>query len=293
LLDSSAFQIAAVVTQPDRPKGRDLRLAPSPVKQLAIEADLPVLQPERARDPAFTSRIAELHPDLIAVAAYGQILPKALLDIPPHGCLNVHTSLLPRYRGAAPIQWAILNDDPETGVTIMKMDEGMDTGAIVSVEKTPITSADNSQTLHDRLATIGAELLAKTIPAYVSGAISPHAQSVQGVMLAPKIKKSDGAIDWKQSVRHIWNRVRGLVPWPGAYTHLSLPHLTMIKIWHAEPTDHSGPAGQILEANTSGILVGCGTGTLRILELQRENARRLTAAQFLAGHPLTAGERFV
>ena len=187
-----------------------------------------------------------------------------------------------------------LTTDPETGVTIMKMDEGMDTGATVSVEKTPITSADNSQTLHDRLATLGAELLARTIPAYTSGAISPRPQPLEGVVPAPKIKKSDGVIDWKQPARHIWNRVRGLVPWPGAYTHLpAQPHPTALKIWRAEPADHSGPPGQILEANNSGIIVGCGTATLRILELQRENARRLTAAQFLAGHPLTPGQSLV
>ena len=293
LLDSSSFQIAAVVTQPDRPKGRDLRLTASPVKDLAIKAGLPVFQPERARDPVFISTIRDLRPDLIAVAAYGQILPKALLDIPVHGCVNVHTSLLPRYRGAAPIQWAILNDDPETGVTIMKMDEGMDTGGIVSAEKTAITPADDARTLHDRLGQIGADLLIRTIPAYTSGAVFPRAQPVDGVVLARKIKTSDGEIDWHQSARSIWNRVRGLVPWPGAYTRVAtLPHPTVLKIWQAEPTSHSGSPGEILEAKNSGVLVGCGTGALRILELQRENARRLPASQFLSGYPLTPGERF-
>src|SRR5579862_4544738 len=170
LIDLPFLRITAVVTQPDRPKGRDLRLTPSPVKELALQCGIPVLQPERARDPAFIEQLRQLQPKLIVVAAYGQILPKAILDIPLHGCLNVHTSLLPRYRGAAPIQWAILDDDPETGVTIMKMDEGMDTGGIVSTEKTPINASDNAQTLYDRLAMLGASLLTKTIPDYVSGA---------------------------------------------------------------------------------------------------------------------------
>jgi methionyl-tRNA formyltransferase len=291
LLDSADFKLAAVVTQPDRPKGRDLRLTASPVKELAIQSGLPVLQPERAREAGFISQIRELQPDLIVVAAYGQILSKALLEIPPHGCLNVHTSLLPRYRGAAPIQWAILSGDTETGVTIMKMDEGMDTGPIVAMEKTAIAESDNAQTLHDRLATIGAELLVRTIPAYTSGAISPRPQPADGVVLAPKIKKSGGQIDWNQPARTVWNQVRGLVPWPGAYTHLSTEPGAVLKIWRAEPATPSGQPGQIVEANKSGIVVACGTGSIRVLELQRENARRLSAAQFLAGHPLPAGMR--
>src|ERR1051325_11899099 len=166
LLQEKSFHVVAAVTQPDQPKGRELKLQPSAVKELALEHSLPALQPERARDPQFIDEIRRLAPDLIVVAAYGQILPQALLDVPKFGCLNVHTSLLPKYRGAAPIQWAILNGDSETGVTIMKMDEGMDTGAIVAMEKTPISEQDNAQTLHDRLATTGADLLIKTIPAY-------------------------------------------------------------------------------------------------------------------------------
>jgi methionyl-tRNA formyltransferase len=201
----------------------------------------------------------------------------------------VHTSLLPRYRGAAPIQWAILNGDPETGVTIMKMDEGMDTGPILAMETTAINETDTAQTLHDRLAAIGANLLVKTIPAYIAGTILSHPQPAEGVVMAPKIKKSDGEIDWSQSAVAIWNRVRGLVPWPGAYTHLPTEPRTVIKIWLAEFASPSGSPGEILEAGQSGILVACGSGSLRILELQRESARRLTAAQFLAGHQLTQG----
>jgi methionyl-tRNA formyltransferase len=290
LLSSSALEVIGVATQPDKPKGRDLRLTPSPVKELALERGLPVLQPARARDPAFISQLQQYRPDLIVVAAYGQILPRVVLEIPPHGCLNVHTSLLPRYRGAAPIQWAILNGDAETGVTIMKMDEGMDTGAILSQKKTAITANDNAQTLHDRLAKLGAELLLQTIPKYVGGEIVPQPQSSAGVVLAPKIKKQDGMIDWAQPATSIWNRVRALVPWPGAFTYLPTQPSQMLKIWAAGPGDQSGTPGQILEAGMSAIIVGCGTGCLRILELQRENARRLTAAQFLAGCPLAPGQ---
>jgi methionyl-tRNA formyltransferase len=226
------------------------------------------------------------------------------LDLPRFGCLNVHTSLLPKYRGAAPIQWAILNGDAESGVTIMKMDVGMDTGAMVSQEKTPIHPEDNAQTLHDRLAQLGAELLVKTIPGYVSGKIQPQPQPVEGVSHAPKIKKQDGRIDWTQPACVVWNRVRGLVPWPGAFTLLptrksadekelvettSAPNL--LKIWEAEVVESSGSPGEILQADKSGMVIGCGTGALRVLILQREGGRRLNAPEFLAGHPLQVGEK--
>src|SRR5881396_1122105 len=180
LVESPGFSVAAVVTQPDRPKGRDLHPQPSPVKVLAAGMPLPVLQPERARHEKFVQTLGELQPDLIVVAAYGQILPGALLEIPRFGCLNVHASLLPKYRGAAPIQWAILNDEAETGVTIMKMDAGLDTGAILSQEKTPIGPEDTSETLHDRLSDIGARLLVRTIPDYVAGAVDSKPQPAEG-----------------------------------------------------------------------------------------------------------------
>jgi len=293
------FEIAAVVTQPDRPKGRDLKLLPPPVKVLALELGLPVLQPEKARHESFLTELRAYAPDLIAVAAFGQILPPSILDLPPHGCLNVHTSLLPRYRGAAPIQWAILNDDPETGVTIMKMDVGLDTGAILTTEATPIADTDTSQTLHDRLASLGAALLVQTIPGYVAGAIQPMPQPAGGVAYAHKIKKQDGLIDWTQPARNIWNRVRGLIPWPGAFTHLpsagkstppTQPHL--LKIWQAEVATGSGAPGEILSAGKSGIMVACGSGSLRILQLQREGGKRLAPGDFLTGHPLQPGERW-
>jgi methionyl-tRNA formyltransferase len=292
LLASPEFQLAAVVTQPDQPKGRGLKLQPSPVKEVAQQANLTVLQPQRAREGDFIQHLTALQPELIAVAAYGQILPKAILDLPRFGCLNVHTSLLPKYRGAAPIQHAILNGEPETGVTIMKMDVGLDTGDILTQERTPIAASDNSQTLHDRLANLGAGLLVRTIPQYVSGAVQPRPQPAEGVTHAPKIKKMDGEIDWTQPARVIWNRVRALVPWPGAFTHLpAQPQPQLLKIWEAEPVERSGEAGSVLEADKHEIIIGCGSGALRVLVLQREGGRRMSAAEFLAGHPLVAGKK--
>ncbi len=289
---TEGMEVLAVVTQPDRPKGRDLQLQPSPVKILALEEKLSVLQPERARHPEFISQIRELAPDLIAVAAYGQILPKELLEAPRFGCINVHTSLLPKYRGAGPIQWAILNDEAETGVTIMKMDVGLDTGDILSQERTPITVEDTAETLHDRLARMGADLLMRTIPEYVSGRIEPTPQAAERASYAPKIKKQDGLIDWTQPTRVIWNRVRGLVPWPGAFTFLrgeGSAHL--LKIWAVEPVEASGAAGEVLKADKNGIVVACAQGAVRITELQMEGGKRLKAGPFLAGHHLAAGEK--
>lgn len=286
------YQVVAVVTQPDRPKGRDLKLQPSPVKELALRANLPVLQPERARAEDFLAELRARQPDLIAVAAYGQILPQSILDLPRFGCLNVHTSLLPKYRGAAPIQWAMLNDEAETGVTIMKMNAGLDTGDILAQEKTGIVPGDNAETLHDRLAGLGARLLVATIPDYVAGRIQPRPQPAEGASYAPKIKKQDGQIDWRQPARAIWNRIRGLTPWPGAFTSLpAQPQPHLLKLWQAEIVAAAGSPGEILAADKAGILIGCGKEAVRVLMLQREGGRRLAAGAFLAGHPLTAGQR--
>ncbi len=284
------FSVLAVVTQPDRPKGRDLKLQPSPVKQLALRAQLPVLQPERARNENFIHELRQLQPDLIVVTAYGQILPPAILDLPRFGCLNVHTSLLPKYRGAAPIQWAILDGEPETGVTIMKMDAGLDTGDILTQQTTPILPEDNSQTLHDRLATIGATLLIPTIRDFIAGAITLRSQPSEGATIARKISREDGRLDWTQPARQLANRIRAFTPWPGAFTHLP-PQNALLKIWQAQSTDASGPPGTILSANKSGLVVACAEQSLRITQLQREGGRRLTAAEFLTGHHLKPGEK--
>ena len=291
------FNVLAVVTQPDKPKGRDLKLLPTPVKVVAQKLQLPVLQPLKARDPEFINQIRALQPDLMVVVAYGQILPAALLEVPPHGCLNVHTSLLPKYRGAAPIQWAIADGNAETGVTIMRMDAGLDTGPILTTRITPILPTDDSQVLHDRLAQLGAELLVETIPGYVSGAILPQPQPAVGMTYAAKIKKEDGQIRWEQPATLISSRLRAFTPWPGAFTHLPAePKPLLVKVWKAEPLETKPPSaapGQIISADKTGITVACGTGSLRILELQREGGKRLAPGPFLAGCPLQSGQHFL
>jgi methionyl-tRNA formyltransferase len=291
LADCNRFEIVGVVTQPDRPKGRDLKLTPSPVKELALQRRLQVLQPEKARDPKFIESLRDLRPDLICVTAFGQILPQSVLELPGFGCLNVHTSLLPKFRGAAPIQWAILNGDADTGVTIMKMDVGLDTGPILAQEATPISPQDDAESLHRRLAGLGAQLLVSTIPRYLDGQIQPGPQPVAGVSYARKILKQDGLMDWKKPARELWNQVRGLVPWPGAFTRLPGNTGVTLKIWRAEIVDATAAPGEILRADSSGVVVGCGESALGVLLLQREGARRLTPQQFLTGCPLRAGQR--
>lgn len=293
LLQMPEANVAAVVTQPDQPKGRGLKLQPSPVKEIGLEEHLPVLQPQRARDESFIDELRRLEPDLIAVAAYGQILPKSILDLPRFGCINVHASLLPKYRGAAPIQWAILNGEAETGVTIMKMDAGMDSGDILTQERTPIERGDNAQTLHDRLGRMGADLLVRTIPDYVAGRLRPVPQPTAGICYAPKIKKHDGHIDWSQPALAVWNRVRAMAPWPGAYGHWTvLSQSCLVKIWAAEVVEASGEPGRVLRAGKDGIVIGCGTAALRVLILQREGGRRMNAQEFLSGHDLRPGQKF-
>jgi len=291
LVQSDRFQILAVVCQPDQPQGRGLKLQAPPAKRIALREKIAILQPARASDENFIHELRALQPDLIIVTAYGQILPQSILDLPRHGCLNVHASLLPHYRGAAPIQWAILGGETETGVTIMKMDANLDTGDILTQEKTPIFPADDAPTLHERLGRMGAALLLKTIPEWVAGNVRPRPQPFEGVSYAPKIRKQDGRIDWNQPAEAVRNRVRAMVPWPGAFTFLPAeprPHL--LKIWKAETIAQSGFPGQVLSADKNGIVVGCGVGGLRVVSLQREGGRRLSAAEFLAGHPLEPGQ---
>ena len=293
LLRVPKFQIVAVVTQPDRPKGRDLKLQPSPVKQLAFEAGLSVLQPEKARDEKFIAELRVLQPEVIAVAAFGQILPKAILDLPRFGCLNVHTSLLPKYRGASPIQSAILNGDETTGVTIMQMDVGLDTGDMLMQNTTPIRDEDNAATLHDRLAEMGAELLVETIHGLVAGELHGYKQDAALATHVSKIRKEDGNIVWSQPARAIWNRIRAFTPWPGAFTYLpALPKPLLLKIWEAELVSTRGVAGEVLSADKSGIVIGCGEDALRVTILQREGGRRMSAQEFLAGNQLPPGTKF-
>jgi methionyl-tRNA formyltransferase len=293
LLRESLFKIVAVVTQPDRPKGRELKLTPSPVKEIALRSGLPVLQPQKARDEQFVVELKSFQPELIAVAAFGQILPKAVLDLPKHGCINLHTSLLPKYRGAAPIQWAIANGETVTGVTIMRMDVSMDTGDILTQCITSIRTEDNAATLHDRLTQLGAKLLVETIPNYVVGKIQPQPQDHAVATLAPKIQKEDGQIDWRLPAKVVWNRMRAFNPWPGAFTFLpGQPNPRLLKVWKAEPISAGeNESGHLLCPDPDGLVVACGEGALKIFELQLEGGRRMTAREFLLGHALQPGQR--
>jgi methionyl-tRNA formyltransferase len=292
LLAAGSCEIAAVVTQPDRPKGRDLKPQPPPVKITAEKAGLRILQPESAREAAFVSELAALRADVIIVAAYGQILRQAALDLPRLGCLNVHASLLPKYRGAAPIQWAILDNEPLTGVTIMKMDAGLDTGGILARRAIPIDPDETAAGLHHRLAVLGGELLVATLPAYAAGAIIPQPQEHAAATYARKITKADGRLDWTRPALTLRNQIRAFTPWPGAcvdWPAQGRPRL--LKIWRAQIEAEHGKAvpGQVIEAGKNGLVVACGTGALRIEELQLEGGRKMAVAEFLAGHDLKPG----
>ncbi len=285
LVDAPGIELVAVVTQPDRPRGRQLTLQPPPVKIEAESCHLPVHQPERLRrDIGFLEQLAL---DLIVVAAYGQILPQSILDLPSRGCLNVHGSLLPAYRGAAPIQRALLDDQAETGVTIMQMDAGLDTGAMLSKVATRIEPSDNAQTLHDRLAKLGAQLLFETIPRYVAGEMIPEPQDESRATHAAKITRDMGRIDWSQTATQLWNRARAFTPWPGVFTRLDGKRLKLLEV---EPVKTTGiEPGRVGQADVNAIVVGCGDGALRIIRLQKEGSKCLSAAEFLAGTPLLAG----
>jgi methionyl-tRNA formyltransferase len=286
---ASEHTVVGVVTQPDRPKGRGQALAESPIKQLATRHKIPILQPLKMKDPTFLETLASWKPDLIAVTAFGRILPKVVLDLPPKGCINVHASLLPKYRGAGPIQWALIRGERETGITTMLMDEGMDTGAILLQEKVSITPDDTAVTLSAKLAEVGGRLLVETLARLEKGMVTPQPQDSSRATMAPLLKKEDGLLDWTMPAPDLANRVRGLSPWPGAYTYLGEDRWV---IWKAEAVDRSTtavPPGTIMDATKEGLLVATGIGALRILEFQPANSRRMSVAQYLAGHTLAPG----
>lgn len=282
--------LVAVVTQPDRPRGRGHAVTPSAVKVAALAAGVPVLQPEKVRHPDFLESCRALAPDLIVVVAFGQILPKTLLDIPRHGSINVHASLLPRYRGAAPIQWAIIRGETETGITTMLMDPGMDTGPILLQRRVPIAPDDTAQTLSERLAVVGAETLGETLDALKAGRLQPQPQDSSQATLAPLLKKEDGRIDWRQSAAALAALVRGMNPWPGASTTYEGEPL---RIWVAHAESGSAEPGVILGANARGVVVGTGEGLLVITELQVPGGKRLSASEAVAGHLVQAGHHVV
>lgn len=285
-LIAAGHEVVGVFTQPDKPKNRGMKLLPTPVKVVALEHDIPVFQPVTLKTDEAFDALKALEPELIVVAAYGKILPKRILDLPPMGCINVHSSLLPRYRGAAPINWAVLNGDEETGVTIMHMAEGLDTGDIISQRATPIDPNETVEQLHDRLAEIGAELLCETVVELQNGTASRTVQDDAISCYAPMLSRELSPIDFNQSARHIHNQVRGLIPWPATTAEICGE---TFKIFSVEETGvHSGEApGTALGADKKGINVVCGDGqVLRIVELQAAGKKRMRAVDYLRGHPL-------
>ncbi len=286
---AAGHDVRLVLTQPDRPAGRGQKVLASPVKQLAAKHGIAVHQPERLRDPATHVPLIEAAVDVLVVAAYGLILPQAVLDIPRRGCINIHASLLPRWRGAAPIQRAIEAGDPETGVTIMRMEAGLDTGPMLLKEALPIAADDSAATLHDKLAAQGGRLIVAALARLDS--LAPEAQPEAGVTYANKIDKREAAIDWSQPAAVIERRIRAFDPFPGSLSSLRGETL---KLWQATmvAAGGSGAAGTVLDVGAAGIVVACGEGALRLTELQKPGGRRIGAADFLRGFAVTPGERF-
>lgn len=290
VLLASSHEVIAVVTQPDRPKGRGQKLAFSPVKSRAVAKNLPICQPERVRDPSSWEVLQSLHPDLIVVVAYGQILSPSVLSIPPRGCVNVHASLLPKYRGAAPIARAILGGETRTGVTTMFMDRGMDTGPILLTEETDIGDSDTMGTLHDRLSWMGAHLLVRTLDGLEKGTITPHPQDPAQATYAPKIEKEEGRINWDTPARQLFNLLRALDPWPGAYTVWAGRTLKLFLPQLAEGEVVEAP-GTVAQAAANGLRIATSHGYLLVRELQLENRPRMGVGEFLRGYPLKPGVR--
>lgn len=281
-------QVVGVVSQPDRPKGRGHQLVAPPVKLVAKRAGIPVLQPLKIRTAEFLQALSAWQPDLIAVAAYGRILHTPILRLPPMGCVNVHGSLLPKYRGAAPVQWAVINGETKTGITTMLMDEGMDTGPMLLQEALEIMPDDTAGTLASRLAEVGGRLLVDTITQLKAGTLAPKEQDDEQATLAPLLKKEDGLLDWKMSATALADRVRGLSPWPGAYTFFGEERWN---IWKAVPNvgASTDKPGTIVAVSKQAIVVATGEGLLDILEIQVANSKRMSVGQFVAGHRVTAG----
>lgn len=288
-LSGAEDQVLLVITQPDRPKGRGRRPSPPPVKVLAQKLDLPVWQPESIKTPEVYEPLKDLAPDLLVVVAFGAILPLNLLQLPRIGPLNVHPSLLPAYRGPAPINWAILNGETETGVTTMFLDQGMDTGPILLSRRTAIGPLETAGQLHDRLARLGAELLLETIAGLKAGRVTPKPQPSTGATLAPLLKKADGLIDWTRPAEELARRVRGLDPWPGAYTTFKGK---ILKLFGARPGPGRGRPGQVLALDQGLLHVAAGQGSLALAELQIEGKKRLRAPEFWRGQRLGSTDFF-
>lgn len=283
-------QVAAVVTQPDKARGRGKSVTFSPVKEKALEYNIPVYQPVKARDPEFVETLKGLAPDVIVVVAFGQILPKAILGIPPFGCINVHGSLLPKYRGAAPVQWAVINGEKVSGVTTMYMAEGLDTGDMIMKAEVPLAEDETGGSLYDKLSKVGARLLIKTLDALEDGtAVRTPQDDSQAGEYARMLDKKMGKIDFSASAETIERLVRGLNPWPSAYTGL---HGKTLKLWKAQVIhkDYEGTVGEITEITKDCFVVKTGEGALAVKELQLEGKKRMDAGSFLRGYPLKKGE---
>ncbi len=285
---AAGFDVPLVLTQPDRPAGRGMQLQPSPVKRVALAAGIPVHQPEKLRTPEQQAPLADVQADVLVVAAYGIILPQAVLDLPRHGCLNIHASLLPRWRGAAPIHRAIQAGDAETGITIMQMDAGLDTGPMLLSRAEAIHADDTTGSLHDRLALLGAEMIVEALRA-LPGGLTATPQPADGVTYAAKIGKAEASIDWNRPAVELERAIRAFNPFPGAVATLQQ---TPVKLWRARAIDAAGTPGEVLLAEGAGVIVACGEGALCITELQKPGGKRLPAADFLRGMPIAAGSRF-
>lgn len=289
---ASHHQVLAVVTQPDRPRGRGRKPAASAVKAVALEHQCPLLQPPNLRSSTLRETLASLQPEVIVVVAYGHIVPPAILCLPPHGCLNIHASLLPKYRGAAPINWALMQGDTETGCTIIQMDEHIDTGAMLWQASCPIALQDDALGLGERLAELGAKGLLTVLQAIETHTLVATPQPQEGASYAPKLTRELGVLDWQQSALVVHNRIRGLVPWPGTVTHFGEVE---VKVWRSSvaPLAHTKPPGTIVSLQAEGIQVACGTDTLLLHEVQPANRRRMPARDFIQGYRVQQGQHFV
>ena len=297
-LVAAGHELVLVLTRPDQPAGRGRQLRESPVKQFALGAGLALAQPPTLRSEQARALIAQACADAMVVAAYGLILPAEVLSLPRLGCINIHASLLPRWRGAAPIQRAIEAGDTRTGITIMQMDAGLDTGPILLESEIAIGEQDTAASVHDRLAALGGQAIVQALAGLESGAIAPRPQPEAGVTYAHKITKADAVLDWREPARRLTNRVRALDPAPGASVRLARSG-ELIKLWRARagaapeaPARAAAPPGTVVAADAKRLEVACGEGTLWLLELQRPGGRRLAVAEFLRGHPIEPGERF-
>ena len=281
---SDGFQVVGVYTQPDRPKGRHMKLEAPPVKQVAIDAGIPVFQPENFREEETVEQLRLLKPDVCAVVAYGRILPQKVLDIPKLVCINIHASLLPKYRGSAPYQWAVLDGLKETGVTAMYLVREMDAGDIIDVSKTPIGENETAGELLDRLAVLGAGLLSRTLSRFAAGeAVARIPQDESQVSYAPMLDKSMCPIDWRKTARQIHDQVRGLHPWPVATMELNG---ILFKVHETRVVPGAGEPGSILDLNKNGLVIACGEGAVEIRSLQAQGGKRMAAADYFRGHPL-------